>query len=132
MKKIISTSILMFITCPAFAGGSGGGGVRPGMESFNISSVLDSSNRNLKENVFDSGGSSGGGVGPRPMQVDYVNAIAINDDGQVKFKYKGFDSSEVQLHSLNLNEIADKYIEAIKRSKDSQNWEAVPVEGLGN
>jgi hypothetical protein len=121
--KLIISSIIYFSSLVVFAGGSSGGGVGPRpTDSFLVSGG----------SWMNTAGVSGSGSGPRPKQVDYVNAIAINDDGQVKFKYKGFDSSEVQLHSLNLNEIADKYIEAIKRSKDSQNWEAVPAEGLGN
>ena len=117
--------VLVLLPSIVFAGGSRVGTLG---QAFTISS----GDRQVGGSLMNAAGVSGSGSGPRPMQVDYVNAIFIDDNGKVEFKFKGFDSSVVQVHAVNLNEIADKYIEAIKRSKDSQNWEAVPVEGLGN
>lgn len=138
MKQIISFVMMSLVSTFVFA--NGWVGPRPSM------------------NEFVAGGSSGGGVGPRPTaeffvastasddrqggggwmslknsqsgtsKVDYVKAIEIAEDGKIKFKYMGFDSAEIQTHSLELKSLGDEYLEAIKKSQESRNWEAVPVQ----
>jgi hypothetical protein len=209
MKKLINCIFLLLISSQSFAGGSGGGGVRPSRDSFLVLSgdsesigvrpemnfISDNENginhiskvdhNSLPGDFFEmNGGASGGGVGPRPnigakfarissgdsqggggfinasgvdgsgtgprptaeirkvgggwmnsvnsksvtLKLDYVKALEIDEDGQIKFKFKGFDSSEVQTHTLDLNSLSDEYIEAIKKSQVSRKWEAVPVQ----
>ena len=86
------------------------------------------------------GGVSGGGVGPRPqldqininldpsVKVDLVKNLGIDSLGSVKFGYKKFESESAELHQININELADKYVEAIKKSQKTGNWEPVAVE----
>lgn len=125
MKQIISFMVMSLVSSFAFA--NGWVGPRP------------------SANNFISGGTSGGGIGPRPTNniftvvpsnqhknIDLVKSMGVVGNGQIKFKYKGFDSSEIQTHSLDLKYIGDKYIEALKKSQDTQNWEPVQVDPQEN
>lgn len=86
------------------------------------------------------GGSSGGGVGPRPgmgvfmsaPSVDFVKSIDFDRSGNVQFKYKGYEKPQVEVHAINIQEVSERYLDALKRSQKSQQWEPVDIEGLEN
>lgn len=96
MKKIISTSFVLLFYCHAFAGGSGGGGVRPEM-NFNI-----------------------------PSENDLVQTLS-NDGNKILFKYKAFDLHHTEIHDININDISSDYLDAIKKSEKTGNWEPVSI-----
>lgn len=120
MKSLIS--IILVISSTSFAGVNGSGtGPRPGM------------------GVFSFGGNSGSG-GTRPgigtfqmsVPVDFVKSIGFDRTGNIQFQYKGFDKNQVEAHTANIHDVSEKYLDALKRSQESQQWEPVDVEGLEN
>lgn len=86
------------------------------------------------------GGVSGGGVGPRPqpdqfsirvdpsIKVDLVKNLGLDSSGTIKFGYKKFESDLTEIHQININELADNYFEAIKKSQQTGSWEPVDLE----
>ncbi len=103
MKALISFCLL-FLTLSAYAGVSGGGtGPRPGM-----------------------------GVFMSAPSVDFVKSIDFDLSGNVQFQFKGFEKAQVEVHAVNIQDISEKYLEALKRSQESRKWEPVQIEGLEN
>lgn len=121
--KIFSVLFILFLSSSVvYANGGGGhGGVRPGM------------------GVFSFGGNSGSG-GTRPgmelfqtsTPVDLVKSIGFDRTGSIQFQYKGFEKPQVEVHAINIQEVSEKYLDALKRSQKSQQWEPVDIEGLEN
>lgn len=85
-------------------------------------------------------GTSGGGGGTRPgmgifrmtAPVDFVKSIDFDRSGNVQFQYKGFDKNQVEAHAANIQDVSEKFLDALKRSQESQQWEPVNIEGLEN
>ncbi len=121
--KIFSVLFILFLSSSVvYANGGGGhGGVRPGM------------------GVFSFGGNSGSG-GTRPgmelfqtsTPVDLVKSIGLDRTGNIQFQYKGFEKPQAEVHSINIQDVSEKYLDALKRSQKSQQWEPVDIEGLEN
>lgn len=87
-----------------------------------------------------SAGTSSGGGGTRPgmgvfmsaPSVDFVKSIDFDRSGNVQFQFKGFEKSQVEVHAVNIQDVSEKYIEALKRSQESRQWEPVQIEGVEN
>ena len=110
MKLLTSLSILL-LSSISFAGGVTGSGTppRPSMSSLRI----------------------GGGLIPGfqdPAKVDFVKSLGLNQEGNIKFNYKGFDSTKVETHELNPSDFDQRFFEALKKSAASGKWEPVKIE----
>nr|BFD69091.1 hypothetical protein HAGR004_41130 [Bdellovibrio sp. HAGR004] len=103
MKYLIAI-IFLFLSVNAIAGTSGGGGgTRPGMGMFRTTAP-----------------------------VDLVKSIDFDRTGNIQFQYKGFEKPQVEFHAVNMQDVSEKYLDALKRSQESQQWEPVDIEGLEN
>ena len=157
MKPLINLTITLLLPIFALAGVSGGGGgPRPGMNVFSmgvngsgtgprpdVTSLLVGDRQGgggwMSTNSPSAGG-SGGGTGPRPEEliiasedtVDFVKLMGRDSSGKIKFQYKGFEKPQVEVHAINIQEVSEKYLDALKRSQKSQQWEPVDIEGLEN
>lgn len=78
---------------------------------------------------FASADSTGGG-GYLENNRDFVKIMRFEQSGKVHFQYKGFDSSKVEMHAIDVNDFEQNYLDALKKSQQSKNWEPVVVEGL--
>lgn len=127
MKFLIS--LLCSLCSISFAGVDGSGtGPRPGMGLFMAPVYTDEL---LAAGV--NGGSSPEMKTFKPgKNVDMVKALGIDSTGKVHFKYQGYDSLTVEEHVIDVQEFSTKYLEALKMSQQSKNWEPVKVESLGN
>lgn len=138
MKILIS--IILVISSTSFAGVNGSGtGPRPGMGVFSFGSSGGGVGPRPGVDIFSSGGNSGSG-GTRPgmgmfkmsAPVDLVKSIDFDRTGNVQFQFKGFEKPQVEIHSINIQDVSEKYLDALKRSQKSQQWEPVDLEGLEN
>lgn len=94
----------------------------------------------LLSSTFAFAGVDGSGSGPRPRMgmfmstpsVDFVRSINFDHTGIVQFQYKGFEKPQVEVHAINIQDVSEKYLEALKRSQESRQWEPVQIEGLEN
>ena len=119
MKILINFTILFLVSSLSFAGGSGGGGVRP--ESILTPTLVDA----IKD---------GGWVGPRPddsqslENCDYVQNLGADQDGNVIFNYKAYDKSKVETQAVNPSVLNDVYKKALSDSASSKSWIAVKAQ----
>lgn len=109
MRLLTSFSLVVLFSVNSLAGGDrqGGGGWMTNMRASSEVSNLDLN---------------------RFQPVDYVKSVRMDESGRVKFQFKGFDSKKIQEHMLNVNDLSEAYLEAIKKSQETQSWEKVPVD----
>lgn len=136
MKTIIAVSIFFFSSLLLAGGSGGGGGVRPGMNFF--VGVNESENSRTEMEIYLQGGSQVGTLDqlfPTPDSkhvLDFVKTIGFDSSGKVLFQYKGYESSAIVTHAVDVSEFNENYLDAIKKSQKSKTWESVTVEGLVN
>jgi hypothetical protein len=139
MKLLIRICIFLG-SVSAFAGVDGGGtGPRPGMGVFSFGSSGGGVGPRPGMDIFSAGGNSGSG-GTRPdmgmfqmsAPVDFVKSIDFDRTGNIQFQYKGFEKPQVEVHAIKIQDISEKYLDALKRSQESRQWEPVEIEGLEN
>lgn len=112
MKLLLTLLGLFLTTSTVFAGGgSGSGGVSRG------DLMIQTAGDYLEATRANMSGSP----------QDYIRTLGHDSAGNIKFQYKPYDNNAIQTHKLNENEIAEKFIEAIKNSEISHKWEAVQV-----
>lgn len=138
MKTLIKI-LLILVPFSSFAGGVSGGGTGPRPTDNFFVSGGSRVGTIVEALPISSGDRQGGGcwmsamnMQSTPSKMDYVKSLGVNEAGYLKFMYKGFDSELVKVHAIKINELDIKYIEAIKRSENTDHWEAVPVEDAGN
>lgn len=136
MKTIIAVSIFFFSPFLLAGGSGGGGGVRPGMNFF--VDVNGSGNSRTEMEIYLEGGSQVGTLDQLLPKsdgknvLDFVRTIGFDNSGRVLFQYKGFESSAIVTHTVDVSEFNVNYLDAIKKSQKSKTWEPVMVEGLVN
>ncbi|MGZ6330252.1 MAG: hypothetical protein ACXWM7_04510 [Parachlamydiaceae bacterium] len=88
-------------------------------------------------NCFALGDRQGGGGWLTMNSESYGNAelvkiIDYDESGMVTFKHKPVGSFEVKIHSVPLSEFSLKYIEALKKSQVTNDFEQVLEKELRN
>lgn len=68
-------------------------------------------------------------VNPKiPAVTDFVKIISRDGDGRVIFKYKPAGVGRVEVHQIKASDLSEDYLEAIKKSYASHQWEPVVFE----
>ncbi len=121
MKYLINTLSIFLFSLSSHAGVTGSGsGPRP-------TDILFVSGLN---------GGSGGGVGPRPgadiiftqePNIDFVQAVESKLNGDIKFRFRGYDSKKIEIQTLNINDLNEKYVDALIKSQENKSWEPVSI-----
>jgi hypothetical protein len=111
MKK---TFALVVILAPLWANAinGGGGGVAP--KSFSFMNFHEDRGSDLVDSNDDLN------------NVDFVKIVGQQKDTMnVRFQVKPFDSDSIETHQLPMDQLNENYLQALKRSQISNQWERV-------
>ena len=109
MRKLIMIALILIFSKISFAGNGSG----------TMSLTI---NRSTNESV------ELGSVHPSTAQpTDYVRMQTLTNERIIRFQYKPAESNFIQSYSEPVENISQQYLNALKKSASSKNWESIEV-----